>query len=759
MPGIFISYRRTDNPDATGRIYDRLVSEFGKARVFKDVDSIPLGQDFRGHLNEIVGGCAAVLAIIGPKWTDIRNEAGHKRLEDPDDFVRIELEAALARSVPVVPVLVGHAPMPGTSQLPSTLSSLAFRQSIEVRPDPDFHNDATRLVSALRAIIDPNAPHEDMRVLPKHKSPANRWLAWGIAALATLAAVALAIPALKYLRLTSPPETRIAIALPFRDDAASIALSPDGQQIVYLSSGDSQSRLWLRALSSATAQPLPGTEGASAPFWSPDGRSIGFVATGLLKRMDLGGGAPQTLAVLNAGAGSNGVWGTKGDILVAAGPGQSIARVASTGGLVTEVIKSAASETFQIPLRFLPDGNHFLFLIIGGRSDGIYLGALDGKSPVRLTTDIGPATYLPSGWMLWVRFGGMQTPSGPLLAQRLDVRNARLTGAPVSIAGEVSAISATSTGLVAYATTSSAGQRQLTWVDRSGKALGTISEADGTLQSPRVAPDGRRVVVSRMAQGNPDLWLLDGARASRITFNAEEDNHPVWSPDGLRVTFSRGERGGVLLEKLASGAGEEALLEAGAKSAVPSGWSADGRFLLLFDTSTADQDLLILPMAGDRKPFVFLQTPFAEVWGQFSPDRRWVAFASNESGRSEIFVRPFHPPGPAGDAGSNTDATQWMVSTAGGVTPQWSPDGKELYFLSPAGEMMAAPISVVVSAIVPGTPVKLFDAHIWGGGLDNQTGRQYDIAPDGRFLINRVLDSDGPTSITLIQNWNPDRQN
>ena len=241
MPGIFISYRRSDNPDAVGRIYDRLVSEFGKARVFKDVDSIPLGQDFRGHLNDIVGGCAAVLAIIGPKWTDIRNEAGQKRLEDPDDFVRIELEAALARSVPVVPVLVGHAPMPpadcrvrqgarvqgcgldsagagfsraperhrrrlrggagdhrsqvdgypqrgrqkrledpddfvrieleaalarsvpvvpvlvghapmpGTSQLPSTLSSLAFRQSIEVRPDPDFHNDATRLVVALQA--------------------------------------------------------------------------------------------------------------------------------------------------------------------------------------------------------------------------------------------------------------------------------------------------------------------------------------------------------------------------------------------------------------------------------------------------------------------------------------------------------------------------------------------------------------------------------------------------------------------------------
>src|SRR5271154_1885459 len=162
LPGIFISYRRSDNPDATGRIYDRLVSEFGKALVFKDVDSIPLGQDFRGHLNGIVGDCGVVLAIIGPRWTDASNKDGQRRLEDPDDFVRIELEAALARDIPVVPVLVAHAPIPLASELPASLASMAFRQSIEVRPDPDFHNDATRLVSALQVILDPDAPRKEM---------------------------------------------------------------------------------------------------------------------------------------------------------------------------------------------------------------------------------------------------------------------------------------------------------------------------------------------------------------------------------------------------------------------------------------------------------------------------------------------------------------------------------------------------------------------------------------------------------------------
>lgn len=165
MPGLFLSYRRSDNPDAVGRIYDRLVAEFGKPQVFKDVNSIPAGDDFRTRLDDVLGGCAAVLVIIGPRWLDVRDEAGRRRLENPDDFVRIELEAALARGVPVLPVLVGHAAIPAATQLPESLGTLAFRQAVEVRPDPDFHNDATRLVSALRVIIDPNAPPPQPKVL------------------------------------------------------------------------------------------------------------------------------------------------------------------------------------------------------------------------------------------------------------------------------------------------------------------------------------------------------------------------------------------------------------------------------------------------------------------------------------------------------------------------------------------------------------------------------------------------------------------
>jgi Tol biopolymer transport system component len=769
LPGIFISYRRSDTPDAVGRIYDRLVSEFGKARVFKDVDSIPLGQDFRGHLNDIVGGCAAVLAIIGPKWTDIRNEAGQKRLEDPDDFVRIELEAALARNVPVVPVLVGHAPMPGTSQLPSTLSSLAFRQSIEVRPDPDFHNDATRLVSALKAIIDPNAANEVAATgsgpgqgATVHPAQPNRsWVPWLLAAATTLAAIAFAIPALKYLRLTPPPESRIAITLPVRQELG-FALSPDGRQIVYTASGDNEFRLWLVVLSTTTAQPLPGTEGGSAPFWSPDGRSIGFFAAGSLKRMDIGGGQPQTLATQKPGSKVQaGVWSTNGDILFTSGPGQPVARITSTGGPVKEVTKSGPKDTYQVPLSVLPDGQHFLFVVAFGKSDGIYLGTLEGSPPVRLSADVGPVAWLPSGWMVWLPLDLTQgTPKGSLMAQRLNLRNAKLTGGPVSIAGGVGSFTAAATGLVAYETARVAGPLQLTWVDRSGKELGTVGDADDTLRSPRVAPDGRRIVVSRVAQGNRDLWLLDGARTSRMTFDAGDDTSPVWSPDGLRITFASNRSGSfTLYDKLANGAGGEQSFKTSGTNAFPCGWSADGKLLLYFsdEGSPASADIGVLPKFGDRKPFAILQSPFVEVWGQVSPDGRWVAYQSNESGTFEVFVRSFNPSSTAENKeGSNVAEDQWMVSTAGGISPKWSADGMELFFLNRAGEMMAAPIKVDGSAIVPGTPIKLFDAHVWGGGIDNQTGRQFDVAPDGRFLINRTREMDATPTITLLQNWNPD---
>jgi eukaryotic-like serine/threonine-protein kinase len=742
LPGIFISYRRSDTPDAVGRIYDRLVSEFGKSRVFKDVDSIPLGQDFRGHLNDIVGGCAAVLAIIGPKWTDIRNEAGHRRLEDPDDFVRIELEAALARSVPVVPVLVGHAPMPGTSQLPSSLASLAFRQSIEVRPDPDFHNDATRLVVALQKILDPNAP-----IVVPHPNRRRPLLA-AITVAALVASTALALPAWKYLQQAPPPETRVDIITPATGQPNDFALSPDGRQIVFVANGDGPPRLWLRSLASATAQPLAGTEGATAPFWSPDSHSIGFLAASSLKRLDLRGGQPQILAAARHVHFGAGTWNSDGVILFPGITG-SLDSVAATGGNVTAAVKSTAQYSQPAYPQFLPGGHQLLISFLSGTAPGIYLAVPDGRTPVRLTPDTNLIGYLPSGWLLWTR-------SGALVAQRLDLKKSVLTGDPVTLANDVTFASVSAAGPVAYRMGRFRGYR-LTWFDRSGTAQGNVGDKIDTIAAARVAPDGRRVAVGLQAQGNTgDIWLLDGEHSSRLTFDPGLDKYPVWSPDGTKIVYFslRAVAVADLYQKLSSGAGDEELLLTSDHSKIPTSWSADGRFLLYFSADSKGTDLWVLPMTGDRKPFVFLKTPFEETWGQFSPDGRWVAYHSNESGPFEIYVRPFVRPGESGVA-PETAGGKWQVSKAGGVFPVWRPDGKELYFLNPAGEMMAASIMTTASTIVPGTPVSLFQTRIQGGGDDNnRQGRQYDVAPDGRFLINS-LDADEAAQITLLMNWNP----
>ncbi len=771
MSGIFISYRRSDSPDATGRIYDRLVGEFGKAQVFKDVDSIPLGRDFRGHLNDIVGNCGVMLAIVGPHWTEVRNPAGQRRLEDPEDFVRIELETALARDIPVVPVLVGHAPLPVASELPGSLGSLVFRQSIEVRPDPDFHNDATRLVTALRAILDPEAAAAEQAAAALAQAAAARSaqrarrLGWMLASVAIVAAVLgitaalLAVPAIRYLREKpppAPPETRVDIVTPATSEPYSFALSPDGRQIVFVASGDGVSRLWLRSLASTTAQPLAGTEGATDPFWSPDSRSIGFFADRVLKRLDLGGGAPYTLAPADNEQG--GTWNAAGVILFGPHPQSPVMRVSANGGAARAVTALKAGQSVQLAPFFLPDGHHFLFGV-GGSSDagGIYLGDLTGGAATRLTNTQSGPVYLPTGWMLWVR-------DGALVAQRLDVGKAALTGAPVTLAVGLPAngipVSVSATGLVAYRV-GAVSQSQLTWFDRSGTARGSVGAPDDALYQPRVAPDGRRVVVARGAVQSANLWLLDGARMSRLTFGASADFDPVWSPDGTRILFgSTSSSAFHLYQKLVNGSvgDEQPLLSSGQVKipGVPTGWSPDGRFLLYrhTDPQTGGADLWVEPMIGAHTPSVFLKTPFDAGDGVFSPDGRWVAYQSNESGRFEIYVRPFHPPGTK-DSDAASDAVQWQVSTVGGLYPTWQPNGKEIDYIDPSGAMMAAPITASGTTFAAGTPAKLFQTRILGGGEDVTGGREYDIAPDGRFLINTVSES-ATAPITLIQNWNPE---
>ncbi len=691
--------------------------------------------------------------------------------------------AAVLKTEPDWTALPAHTPAPIRKLL---------RRCLQKDRKQRFESAADARLEIEDALTTPAA---DASTTATASSSRGARLAWLVVSAAVLGMAGLAVPAVRHLREAPPlvaPETRVDLVTPVGGDPLSFALSPDGRQIVFVAAGDGVARLWLRSLGATTAQPLAGTDGAASPFWSPDSRSVGFFANGQLQRLDLGGGAPRRLAAAPGARG--GTWNADGVILFAPSAGGPLARVAATGGPAVPVTTLDRQTSHRFPV-FLPDGRHFLFHAPGGPdTGGIWLGALDAKIPTRLTAADTAGTYLPAGldlevtradalreggpglaeavgeggWLLWVR-------GGTLVAQRLDLAGLALTGDPVPLADAVavdavnrSAVSVSATGLVAYRS-GGASRRHLTWRGRTGTVLGTLGAPDENgLSFPSVAPDGRRVAVSRTVQGNTDLWLLDGTRTSRFTFDAGTDRNPVWSPDGGRIVFES-DRTGVrnLYVKDASGAGTETLLVDSAQTKVATDWSADGRFLLY--TSTDPQtgyDLWARPMMGDQPPWIVLKTPFEERNGRFSPDGRWVAYMSNESGRMEIYVRPFVPPASSGTAseavsGASSGAVagaaapapsgQWQVSTAGGIYPSWRADGQALYYLGPDGAMMAAPITTRGTALEPGTPVALFPTRIFG----NLQGRQYDVTRDGRFLINTVLDDAAATPITLIQHWTP----
>jgi dipeptidyl aminopeptidase/acylaminoacyl peptidase len=349
--------------------------------------------------------------------------------------------------------------------------------------------------------------------------------------------------------------------------------------------------------------------------------------------------------------------------------------------------------------------------------------------------------------------------AGALVAQRVDLGRQALTGDPVTLAdpvasgGGAGAVSVSASGLVAYRTGTGV-RANLTWFDRAGKTLGAMS-APPDASGIRISPDGRRAGVNHTVQGDMDIWSLDGTRASRLTSDAARDRDPIWSSDGTRIVFSSNRKGHFdLYQKPSSGGGSEAPLLESAQDKVPHDWSADGRYIVYdsIDPQSGD-DLWILPLDGDRTPWPFLKTNFAERYAQFSPDGRWVAYASNESGRFEIYVRPFVAPAASG-ASRDHAGGQWQVSTAGGVFPRWRGGGKELYYIGPAGQMISVPIKADGATFEPGTPVTLFQTRIVGGGLDTGPA-YYDVTRDDRFLIAEIPDDAGTSPITLLQHWKP----
>jgi eukaryotic-like serine/threonine-protein kinase len=580
-------------------------------------------------------------------------------------------------------------------------------------------------------------------------------VAWALLAVATSALVALGVLGTLYVRPPRPEPvvTRLDVITAPTRDAFSFALSSDGRQIAFVANGEKGSQLWVRPLDQAEAQPLAGTDGASFPFWAPDGRAVGFFADGKLKRSDLSGGAIQVLA--DAPAPRGGTWNPDGIIVFAPTGVDPLMRVAAVGGAVTPVTQLGVGQASHRWPQFLPDGRRFLFLAALGslQTRSVFVGSLDGGEPARVMPAETAAAYGPPGYLLLVS-------QGVLTAYPFDTTRATVVGEPTPVAQAVgiddgtfhSAFSVSGSGVLAYRA-GAGSKRQLVWVDRTGKMVGSIGPPDENMPAaPALAPDGQRTAVARLVQGNIDLWLMETSRnvASRITFDAAIDNSPLWSPDASQIVF-RSSRKGVhdLFVKPANGTTDEQPLLVTSQGKSPLDWSRDGRFLLY---STQDpktgSDLWVLPMMGEGKPFAIVQGSFDEIEGQFSPDGRWLAYASDESGHYEIYIRSFP------EAGG-----KWQVSTAGGVQPRWQHDGHELFYVASDARLMAVSIHLApdTRALEAGAPVALFPTRLAAGVNIATTGfqarAQYGVASDGRFLMNIASDEAVTSPITVALNW------
>jgi eukaryotic-like serine/threonine-protein kinase len=574
----------------------------------------------------------------------------------------------------------------------------------------------------------------------------ERWM-W--ASLATVLFVAAGINVPKWLTAPRPAlETRLEITTPPTSDPASIAISPDGRMIVFVSTSESVSTLWIRGLDSESSRPLAGTEGATYPFWSPDGRSLGFFADDKLKRIDIRGGPAQVVS--DAVSPRGGTWGPDDMILFADSAAGPIIRVRSSGGERTAVtrFKSGEGGGHRFP-QLLPDGHHFLFYWFGGaHSRGVYVGDTKSVDTQRLLEADSSASY-SNGRLFFVR-------QGTILAQDFDADRLTLKGNP-SIVGEgivvdgvsltLPALSMAADGTIAYRKGVGRG-RQLVWFDRSGRVLERVGDQQDDLNLS-LSPDGRRVATQRMVNGNTDIWILELERQSHVRFTSAEtlDNFPVWSPDGRYLAFGSNTNGSIdLYRKLANGVGANELLVASWTGSPVNAldWSADGRYLLFrLASPRTGYDLWVLPL-DTKKPVAVVQTEFADREGQFSPDGKWIAYQSNESGRFEIYAQPFPGPG-----------ARIPISTGGGAQVRWRRDGKELFFISFDGRLMSVPVAQGPNGTLdtrPATP--LFAANI-GGAVQNTAGHQYVVSADGqRFLMN-TLTQEAASPLTIVLNWSP----
>ena len=525
------------------------------------------------------------------------------------------------------------------------------------------------------------------------------------------------------------------------DTAGPMTVSPDGTKLVFSAGGF----LWVRALSETSPRRLEGTEGATFPFWSPDGRFIGSSVDGKLKIMDISGAPPVTLCDASDMRGAS--WAADGTILFEPGPRTGIFRIAAAGGTVVPVTKLNTPEhtTHRWP-NFLPDGKHFLYLAADhadprGASTEIYVASLDGKLNRPLMHSFAKAEYA-SGYLLYLH-------GTTLMAQPFNADKLEFTGDATVIAENVAenastwgaVFSASQNGVLVYQAGGHTVQGELRWYDRQGKNLGALGS--GNNYGPRLSPDDARLAVD-FGDPNRDIWIFDLRRGvkTRFSFGAV-DAAAVWSRDGSRIAFAPlfgGTGPSAILDKKSNGEGQNETLYTAPGNAIPTDWSPDGRFLLLDNNFTTLSEVDVLPLEGDRKPYPFAKSQFPQRSGHFSPDGRWVAYISRESGREEVYVVQF--PGPGG---------KWQVSSSGGRMPRWRRDGRELYFVAEDDTIMAAEVEASPNKFEVKNVRPLFRVNL--APEARERSGSFDVTADGtRFIINASSDEAQPP-ITLVLNW------
>ncbi len=591
------------------------------------------------------------------------------------------------------------------------------------------------------------------------KRPNRSRLAWIAATILLLTSMALTAAMIFRQTPSDIGTIRFEVPMASAPSPAHLALSPNGKYITALVTTEKGSMLWLRALENLEGHVIPGTEGigvGSFAFWSPDGRFIAFVQGGKLKKVDLAGSPPQTLC--DAPDASGGSWNQDGVILLSSG--STLLRVSSAGrGAVqfTQLDQSQDEVAHRHPV-FLPDGKHFLFLAVSGKPENsaIYVGSLDSKDRKRLLTNSFKPGFAFPDHILFMR-------ENTLMAQKFDLSTLELRGEPFPVAERVgtnpvnsaAGFSVSANGVLAYRSGGATPEAHLLWFDRNGRQSDETI-APGAYQSPALSPDLKRLAIFKAEGSAGDIWILDLLRGTnaKFTFDAASDNAPVWSPDGSRIVFTsnRGGPGSDLYVKNASGVDVESVLLKSDHIKLPDDWSAAGRAILYRDQAPkTGSDLWVLPMTPDGregKPEPVVSTRFDEIQGRFSPDGKWIAYASNESGPFNVYLQSYPVSG-----------AKHQVSTAGASQPRWRADGKELYFLSTGRDMMAVDISIEKDGrLSVGVPRRLFSAN--PVTLISNHRNSYDVTPDGqRFLINSSGTSTGVLPITIVVNWLNQAQN